>query len=159
MHPNEQLLAKLFHCLNAHDYEGMAACYHENATFHDTAFTLRGKTQIHAMWDMICSPNTKGEKSDIKATVQELMANDSTGHAVVLDDYTYRNTCRKGHNKITSTFEFREGQIFKQDDQCDPISWANQAFGSVLGFIPGHVEFARRWTAMKKLKEERPQAF
>lgn len=158
MHPNEQLLTNLFQCLNAHNASGIAACYREDATFQDIAFRLRNKKQIHAMWDMICSPNKKG-LSDIKATVQELTANDSTAHAVVIEDYTYRDNGRKVHNKITSTFEFRDGRILKQEDRCDPVSWANQAIGGVKGFIAGHIEFARRLIAMNKLKTERPRAF
>lgn len=159
MSSNEQLLTKFFQCLNAHDFNGMADCFHENATFQDIAFSLNGKKQIQAMWEMICSPNDKGEKSDIKSTVQELTANDSTGRAVVLDDYTYRDTGRKVLNTITSTFEFRDGLIFKQTDSCDAVSWANQALGGITGFIAGYVELIRRWKAMRKLKEGYPQAF
>ena len=120
---------------------------------------MSGKGQIHAMWDMICSKNAVGIQSDIVATVQELSANDSAGRAVVVEHYTYRDNGHKVDNKIISTFEFRDGLIFKQKDDCDPVLWASQAFGGVRGFIAGHVEFARRGTAMKKLKEERPEAF
>lgn len=159
MHPNEQLLTKLFQCLNAHDHNGMADCYDEKATFRDIAFDLTGKQQIHAMWDMACSDNKSGVKSDIKATVKELSANDSTGRVVVIDDYTFRDTGRKVHNPIVSTFEIRNGKIIKQTDDCDPASWASQAFGGFKGFIAGHVGFVRRSKAMKKLKAEHPQAF
>lgn len=159
MHPNEEQLTKLFQCLNVHDFDGMADCYHENASFQDIAFTLNGKKQIGAMWDMICSPNKDRVPSDIKAIVQELSANGSTGRAVVVEDYTYRDNGRKVHNKIISTFTFQDGRILKQEDRCDPVSWANQAFGAVLGFIPGRVEYARRYLAMHKLKKERPKAF
>jgi ketosteroid isomerase-like protein len=159
MHPNEQLLTNLFQYLNAHNASGMAACYREDAMFQDIAFRLRNKEQIHAMWDMICSPNKDGVPSDIKATVQEMTANDSTGRAVVVEDYTYRDNGRKVHNKITSKFEFRDGFIVRQEDNCDPLAWANQAFGGIKGLIAGHVELARRWKAMSKLKAERPQAF
>lgn len=84
----------------------MADCYHENVTFSDIAFDLSGKNQILAMWGMICSPNKDGIPSDIKATVQELTANDSTGRAVIVEDYTYRDTDLPVHNKIISTFSF-----------------------------------------------------
>ncbi len=111
------------------------------------------------MWNMICSPNKDRVQSDIKATVQELSANDSTGRAVVVEDYTYRDSGRKVHNKIVSTFQFEGDRILHQEDRFDPVSWANQAFGGVKGFIGGHVEFARRLIAMNKLKTERPHAF
>lgn len=159
MHPIEQLLTKLFQCLNDHDHNGMADCYHDDATFRDDAFTLNGKRQIHAMWDMACSDNKTGVKSEIAVRVKELSANDSTGKAVVIDDYTFRVTGWKVHNPIVSTFEFRDGKIIKQTDDCDAASWASQAFGGFKGFVAGHISFIRRGKAMKKLKEERPHAF
>jgi hypothetical protein len=58
---HEQLLNTLFQCLNAHKSNDMADCYHEEASFEDIAFRLKGKKQIHAMWDMICSDNEKGK--------------------------------------------------------------------------------------------------
>ena len=159
MHSNEQLLTKLFQCLNAHDHIGMAECYADEAKFQDIAFTLKDKRQIHAMWDMACSDNNAGVKSDIKATVKELSADDSTGRVVVIDDYTFRDTGRKVHNEIVSTFEFRNGKIVTQTDTCDAASWASQACGGLKGFLAGHVEWIRRRAAMKKLNIERPQAF
>ena len=150
MHPNAALLTKLFQCLNSHDSKGMAECYHETATFRDIAFKLDGRQKIHAMWDMICSDNERG-KSDIVATVQELSANDTTGRAGVVDDYTFRDTGRKVHNKITSVFGFKDGKIVTQTDDCDAASWARQTFGGLKGFVAGHVGFIRRRSAMKKL--------
>lgn len=159
VHPNEQLLTKLFNCLNAHDHVGMAECYAEDATFLDIAFTLKNKKQIHAMWSMACSDNKAGVKSDIAATVKELSANDSTGRAIVIYDYTFRDTGREVHNQIVSMFEFRAGKISKQTDDCDAAAWARQAFGGFKGFVAGHIGFVRRGKAMKKLKSERPKAF
>ena len=37
MHDHEELLQRLFQLLNAHNHEGMAACYHEEATFEEFA--------------------------------------------------------------------------------------------------------------------------
>lgn len=159
MHPNEQLLTKLFQCLNAHDHNGMADCYHEDATFRDIAFTLQGKRQIHAMWDMICSDTKDGVESDIKVTVKELSANDSTGSVVVIDDYTFRETKRKVLNQIDSVFQFQDGKIIKQTDDCDAVCWARQALGGMKGFLAGQLGPIRRVQAMKKLKKEHPDPF
>ena len=159
MQDNEELLTRLFRCLNAHDPNGMADCYDEGAAFQDIAFRLQDKREIHAMWDMICSDNKEGIKSDIAVTVTELSAGDSTGRAVVIDDYTFRETGRKVHNRIVSAFSFRDGKIIKQTDECDSVNWARQAFGGIQGYVAGHVEFIRRGKAMRKLKAERPEAF
>ncbi len=155
---HEQLLNNLFQCLNAHQPDGMANCYHEQASFEDIAFRLKGKKQIHAMWDMICSDNEKG-KSNIKVEIKELSVNDSSGHAIAVEDYTFRDESRGVHNRIVSKFEFRDGLIYKQIDECDPVCWAHQAFGGIKGFFAGHIKAIRRFKAMNKLKAARPQAF
>ena len=159
MHPNEQLLNKLFQLLNAHDHNGMAECYDEQAHFEDIAFRLDNKAKIHAMWDMICSKDENEKTTRITAEVKELSANDSIGHAVVEESYIFRETDRLVQNKIASTFEFRDGLIYKQNDKCDPVRWADQAFGGINGFFAGHVGFLRRLKAMYKLKKARPKAF
>ena len=159
VHPNEELLTKLFQCLNQHDPNGMAACYSDDATFQDIAFALKGKKQIHAMWDMACSVNEAGVESDIAVSVKELSANDSNGRAVIVDTYTFRDKGRKVENQITSRFEFLGGKITKQTDDCDPIVWADQAIGGFFGWLAGRISFIRRRKAMKKLRRERPDAF
>jgi len=153
MHPNAELLNKLFERLNAHDADGMAECYDDDATFQDIAFDLAGKARIRAMWDMICSPDAKGTPSDIVVSVQQSSADDKTGRAVVVDTYTYRETGRKVRNKITSDFEFEGGKIKRQSDKCHAASWASQALGGFKGFIAGRIGPIRRKKAMKKLND------
>ncbi|MCA9057542.1 MAG: nuclear transport factor 2 family protein, partial [Planctomycetaceae bacterium] len=149
----------LFDSLNAHDHSGIAACYHEQATFRDIAFTLNGRVQIHAMWDMICSPSEQGTPSDIVATVSELSANDKTGKARIVDDYTLRSTGRTVHNAIDSSFRFQDGLIISQVDHCSAPAWARQAYGPGMRLLMGYVGPFRRWGAMRKLKSIRPDAF
>ena len=108
---------------------------------------------------MIYSDTKERGSSAIVATVKELSANDSTGRVVVTDDYTFRDTRRTLHSQIVSSFEFRDGKIIKQTDECDSVSFARQSFGGIKGFVAGHVSLIRRCSAMKKLKEERPEAF
>jgi ketosteroid isomerase-like protein len=159
MNSHEELLQRLFQCLNAHDHEGVAACYQEQATFRDIAFTLKGRKQIHAMWAMICLPDDKGTPSDIVATVEELTADGSGGRAVVVDDYTFRSTKKRVHNRVRSTFEFRDGLILRQIDQCSAVDWARQAFGNAFGTFLGIAGPVRRMLTMSKLKKAQPQAF
>lgn len=159
MNTNERLLNDLFGYLNAHDHNSMATCYSEAASFQDIAFRLTNKQQIHAMWHMICSESENGRKSDIVATVKEMVIDDTSGRVVVIDDYTFRDTGRKVRNQIVSDFAFRDGKITSQHDKCDPVSWGRQAFGGVKGFVVGHVDFIRRGKAMKKLRTLYPNAF
>lgn len=157
MHPNQVLLNRFFERLNAHDAKGMAECYEENATFEDIAFRLKGRDQIHAMWDYIFSSNGSGVKSDLVATVKNLSVNNESGRAVIVDHYTFRDTKHKVHNHITSTFRLQNGKILDQVDKCDPISWAKQALGPVRGFLAGRFSFLRRYEAKKKLKAAYPK--
>ncbi len=159
MQSQEELLRRLFACLDAHDHEGMAACYHEQATFEDIAFTLEGRPQIHAMWDMICSPDEKGTPSDIKVTHEDPWADGQKWKIKIVDKYTLRSTNRKVINEIESTFEFRDGLIIKQTDKCHAPDWAWQAYGPGMRILMGYVGPFRRWGAMRKLKKFRPEIF
>jgi ketosteroid isomerase-like protein len=146
MHPNTELLARLFAALNQHDHRAMAACYHPAATFHDIAFELRTSKRIHGMWHMICAG------SDISATVQSVHADDLKGRASVVDEYTFRDTGRRVRNVIDSRFRFEDGLIIEQVDTCDPRAWARMALGGITGFVAGRVRLLRSWKANRKLQ-------
>jgi ketosteroid isomerase-like protein len=152
MHANGALLERLFTALDRHDHPAMASCYHEEATFRDIAFDLRGRRQIHAMWDMICA-------GDIRATFDVLEADDRTGWVRLVDVYTFGatpgkpDTGRPVRNVIDSHFRFRDGLIVEHTDDCDPRQWAAMALGGATGFLAGHVAIVRRRTARKKLDE------
>lgn len=153
MHANAQLLQRLFTSLNQHDHEGMAACYHLEATFTDIAFDLRGRRQIHAMWAMTCQPEV-----DIKATFNVVHADDLTGQVSLVDDYTFRSTGHSStahpvHNAIDSRFRFKDGLVIEQRDVCDPHAWAALAIGGVRGFLAGRFRILRSFTARQMLQE------
>src|SRR3954471_13993830 len=122
MHPNTKLVERLYNSLNQHQAAEMADCYHPQATFHDIAFDLQGKEQIHAMWRMICS-------GDIRATFQVLSADDACGASKVVDEYTFADTGRRVRNPIESRFRFRDGLIVEHRDSCDARAWADAALG------------------------------
>src|ERR1700676_4477938 len=88
MHANAMLLKRLFAALNEHDHRSMAECYHRESSFSDIAFDLRGKTEIHAMWHMIC-------EGDITAAFDLVCADDRVGQVSLVDDYTFTPTGRK----------------------------------------------------------------
>lgn len=166
MSENEALIHRLFSHLSDQDPKAMEDCYHPDATFKDIAFTLEGRGQIRAMWDMICIKGTpdKPRKSDIEAKVMEASANEDSGRALVIDSYTFGgdggdDKGRRVVNKIESKFEFRDGLIFRQIDVCDRKEWARKAYGGITGFLLGHLGFVVRLMAMRKLKKAHPHAF
>jgi ketosteroid isomerase-like protein len=145
MHPHAALLQTLFGALARHDAQAIADCYHPDAIFHDIAFDLRGRTEIHAMWRMVCA-------GDIRATFDIMSADDEAGHVRVVDEYTFTETGRRVRNVIESRFRFADHLVIEHRDQCDPRVWADMAIGGVGGFLAGRVEVLRRWKARRKLR-------
>jgi ketosteroid isomerase-like protein len=153
MHPSAVLIEKLFGALDRHDPRAMAECYHSDAVFRYIAFSLRGKREIDAMWRMIC-----GGRSNIRATCEVIEADDHTGRARVVDDYTFfesddspPSSGRPVHNVIDSNFRFRDGLIIEHTDVCDAAEWGRMAIGGVRGFLAGQLRFLRSRKARQKL--------
>jgi ketosteroid isomerase-like protein len=142
---HKQLIERLLKAYQSLDFNTMAACYHEDATFSDIAFRLRSRKQIHAMWHMICA---KG----IEVTVDSVMAEGDSVRARIVDTYTFSDTGHRVVNKIESIFQFQGGLIVTQRDICDPLDWARQAFGGRKGEVVGRIGFLRRMAARKKLR-------
>jgi hypothetical protein len=145
MHPNSEVLTRLFTALQQHNHQSMANCYDEDATFTDIAFEINGKKRIQAMWHMIC-------EGDIRAKFDIVEVDDRSAVVKVVDDYTFRSTGRKVHNVIESRFRFRKGSIVDQQDACDAREWAGMALGGVSGFLAGRLTFLRRAKARKTLE-------
>lgn len=151
MHENAALLHKLFSALGDHDHEAMASCYHPDAHFRDIAFDLQGRERIRDMWRMICS-------GDIAVEFKVVEADEHSGRVRLIDTYTFgasKDPPRPGRpvrNVIESRFEFEEGLIRRQDDDCDPKEWATQALGEgFAGFLAGHIRLLRSRKAKAKL--------
>jgi hypothetical protein len=145
VHPNGDVLTRLFTALERHDHQSMAACYDEDATFSDIAFDLNQRKRIHAMWHMIC-------EGDIRTQFEIVDVNERSAVVKVTDDYTFRATGRKVHNVIRSDFRFHKGSIVHQHDDCDARKWAAMAVGGVGGFLAGRLPFVRRKKARKTLE-------
>jgi ketosteroid isomerase-like protein len=146
MHPNATLLEQLCRALVNKNHQAMAACYHEEATFQDIAFSLRSKKQIHALWHMIA-------ETDLRATFKNIQADAQTGSVDIVDEYTFRDTGRRVVNPIHSEFRFRDGLIIAQHDHCNAWKWCQQALGPVKGFMAWSIPAIRRSKAKKKLDE------
>jgi hypothetical protein len=146
MHPNGELLRRLFTALDDHDHRTMAECYSQTASFRDIAFDLTGRPRIHGMWQMIC------EKTDIRATFEVLHADDVEGRVALVDHYTFTDTQFKVRNVIDALFRFQNGLIVQHRDHCDARAWAAMAFhGGIRGFLAGRFRFVRSRAAQAKL--------
>ena len=146
MHPNAQLVERLYSALSRHACQDMAVCYSADATFRDIAFNLQGRKKIGAMWGMVCD-------TDIEVTFQVVQADDESAVACIVDDYTFSETGRRVRNVIESKFRFGNGLIIEHVDSCDARLWAAMAMGGVSGFFAGRFRLLRRWKAAQLLRD------
>jgi ketosteroid isomerase-like protein len=149
MHPHEKLIRDFYAAFAARDAKGMAACYHPDIFFSDPAFpNLRG-AEASAMWAMLVS---RGK--DLQIILVEATADTEGGRARWDAIYTFSQTGRKVHNKISATFAFKDGKIVRHLDRFDFWAWAKQALGPpglLLGWF-GPFKSAVRKKADKSLR-------
>jgi hypothetical protein len=94
---------------------------------------LRGE-EPGAMWRMLTS-----RADDLRIQLVEHDADETTGTAHWLADYTFTQTGRKVHNDVQARFPFADGLIAEHDDSFGFHSWARQALGLpglLLGWTP-----------------------
>lgn len=130
---NRALIERLYGAMNAHDGDGMAACYADDATFRDPAFGDLDAEGVRAMWRMLCS-----RAEDLTVELAENDAGEDAGAARWIASYTFR-TGRPVVNDIRATYRFRDGLITEHIDEFSFHTWARQALGPVgaaLGWNP-----------------------
>jgi uncharacterized protein len=131
---NRALIERFYEAFNRRDGDAMAACYAPNARFHDPAFGELTGEQPGAMWRMLT-----GRADDLRIELVEHDADDSTGSARWLADYTFTQTGRKVHNDVKARFRFADGLIAEHDDSFSFHAWSRQALGPaglLLGWTP-----------------------
>jgi ketosteroid isomerase-like protein len=131
---NERLIERFYAAFNSRDGDAMAACYAPAARFHDPVFQeLRGE-EPGAMWRMLTS-----RADDLRIELVEHDADETTGSARWLADYTFTQTGRPVHNDVRARFRFADGLIAEHDDSFGFHRWARQALGPsglLLGWTP-----------------------
>jgi ketosteroid isomerase-like protein len=150
MHPNQQLIQQLYESFARKDHQGMAACYHPEATFADEAFDLKTGKEIAAMWHMLLASG-----KDMRMEFRDVAADDHTGKAHWEAHYTFSKTGRKVHNIIDAEFAFKDGKIFRHRDHFNFWRWAGMALGT-SGKLLGWTSFLQkkvRQTAMGNLQK------
>lgn len=126
MHPNEELIQRLYGALGRKDGDAMAACYTADARFSDPIFPDLKEGRVKDMWRMLCL----GAK-DLTVSVSRVHADDFRGSARWEAHYTFSRTGRRVHNVGEATFVFRGGLIERHSDDFDFKAWATQALGWV----------------------------
>src|SRR4051794_29565730 len=96
-HPNAATIERLYAALDAMDGETMASLYTPDAVFQDPAFGELHGHEVGAMWRMLCDQAT-----DLSVTASDVQADDSTGSASWVANYTFSQTGRPVENRITA---------------------------------------------------------
>ncbi len=102
------------------------------------------------MWKMLIL-NGK----DLELNFQNVSADEKSGSAEWIANYTFSKTGRKVENRIKANFEFENGKIISHKDSFDFYKWAKQALG-ISGLLLGWTSFLQnkvRQTAMKNLDD------
>lgn len=135
MENNKILIRNFYQSFANTDAEGMIACYDDAIVFTDPAFgTLKGDDAKN-MWRMLIA-NSKGKT---KINFSDVKADDKTGSAHWIAEYTFSQTGRKVINKISASFEFANGKIVRHTDHFNLWKWSGQALGWkgwLLGWTP-----------------------
>ena len=135
---NARLIQKFYASFTDADAEGMVSCYADDIQFEDPAFGQLKGNDAKNMWRMLLK--TPG----IKITASNIKANDKTGSADWVAEYTFSLTGRKVINKVLAQFEFADGKITRHTDHFSFWKWVAQAFG-IKGILLG-------WTPLMKNK-------
>ncbi len=132
------------------DAQAMGALYHPQARFGDPVFPALDAAQVRAMWRMLLQ---RGGDLDLRFRV--LHEDERSGQVLWEARYTFTSTGRRVHNRIRSSFTFRDGLILTQHDRFPFWRWSRQALGPaglLLGWTPLLRDRVRR-TAASSLRK------
>jgi ketosteroid isomerase-like protein len=131
---NAALVGRFYAAFARRDAAGMLACYHAQVSFSDPVFPALDARGVATMWRMLCE---RGK--DLAILASDIGADQATGHAHWVADYTFSGTGRHVTNRIDATFEFRDGLIARHVDRFSLWRWAGMALGAkglLLGWLP-----------------------
>lgn len=128
------VLHRFHSALSRKDWATMATCYADDARFSDPIFPDLDAVEVRAMWMMLLSSGT-----DLRFTFTVEQESATEGRCVCEAIYTFGKSGRPVHNIIHSSFELRDGLIFRQRDRFNFWRWSRQALGTtgwLLGWTP-----------------------
>jgi hypothetical protein len=134
MHPNTDLILQFYSAFNNKDFRTMQDSYHAQAEFSDPVFPHLSANEVKAMWQMLVT-----SAKDLKVICSDVWANDQHGESKWEAWYTFTATGRSVHNVIYASFEFKDGKIYRHDDEFDFWRWSRMALGTsgiLLGWTP-----------------------
>lgn len=131
---NKEFIIRFYSALQTLNYQEMQRAYHPEAQFSDPVFGTLTCGEVKAMWQMLL---TRGK--DLQIVFSNVHATHTTGTCWWEAWYTFSKTGRAVHNVIRSSFEFKDGKIYRQHDSFNLWRWSRQALGPaglLLGWTP-----------------------
>jgi ketosteroid isomerase-like protein len=144
MTPDEETVRRLYESVKRGDAAAATECYCDDASYRDIAFDLKGKSDIAAMWRLVCSRGVKVDYGNIRTEGSEVK-----GHWVF--NYRFHDT-NPVNNPMDSTFIFRDGKILVHHDSASRWNWARQALGIPKGALVTVLPFILRQEAKQELE-------
>ena len=137
------LIHKFYEAFSRRDWETMATCYHKDVTFSDPVFINLKGIEVSMMWRMLCE-----RAQSFHLTHQNASTEEHIGSCDWEAKYLFSKTGRNVHNKITASFEFKEGKIFRHVDTFDFWKWSQMALGPA-GLLLGWSSFLKNKVIQK----------
>jgi limonene-1,2-epoxide hydrolase len=145
-----QTIEKFYSAFQKKDWKTMQSCYHDDIRFSDPAFQNLKGAEVKAMWHML-TQNAR----NFSLSFKDATSNGIQGSCYWEAGYTFSKTGKQVLNKITASFEFKDGLIIKHTDRFDFWKWTRMALG-LPGLLLGWTPFLQnkvRETAMSGLKK------
>jgi len=135
----KNIIEEFYDAFSNLDAESMVKYYHPDVVFQDPAFGELKGARAKNMWRMLCH-SQKGKGFKVKYNVIDFNTNKSNAEWEAF--YTFSQTGRKVHNKISASFVIENGLIVEHIDKFNLYSWSKQAMG-IKGFLLGNTSFFR----------------
>jgi hypothetical protein len=128
---NKEFIRRFYSALQTLDYQKMQEAYHPEASFTDPIFGNLNAVEVKAMWQMLLT-----RSQDLQVAYSNIQATQSSGRCRWEAWYTFSKTKRTVHNIVYSSFEFRDGKIYRQVDDFSLWRWSRYALG-IIGLFLG----------------------
>ncbi len=126
---HRQLIIDFYTAFQHLDWESMAGCYHQQASFSDPLFEQLAAADTALMWKMLCD-----SANDFVLHFDHVQADDEFGSARWTAEYSYISgrkspVRRRVRNEIFAQFQFEDGRISRHSDHFSFWRWSSQALG------------------------------
>jgi hypothetical protein len=134
---NKEFIIRFYSALQTLNYGEMQKAYHDEAQFNDPIFGELNSVQVKAMWQMLLT-----RSQDLQVAFSNIYATNYIGKCRWEAWYTFSKTGRFVHNVIRSSFEFKDGKIYRQKDSFSIWRWSRHSLG-LAGLFLGWSPFIR----------------